>query len=237
MKIQSHNSHNRPERMLSRRSFLRASAASLVVAALAGTRLWSNSAAAQSENPDIEILNYALALEHLESRFYEDINNIDMVTGQARQYFIDIGKQEAAHVVVLTGAIIKLGGTPIRAQAKYNLPTFQSEQEVLEFFLATEELGAAAYLGQAPRIQDKELLTTAISIHNVEGQHAALLNYLLRKEPSPVFAQAKSMAEVLATITPLFSSTPSTMPQAGRGGRDRGHDRVVSGKVIKYQPQ
>ncbi len=234
MKIQS---HNRPERMLSRRSFLRASAASLVVAALADTRLWSNSAAAQSENPDIEILNYALALEHLESRFYEDINNINMMTGQAQQYFIEIGKHEAAHVVVLTGAIIKLGATPIRAQAKYNLPTFQNEQEVLEFFLATEELGAAAYLGQAPRIQDKELLTTAVSIHNVEGQHAAVLNYLLGKDPSPTFAEAKSMADVLAIVAPLFSSTPSAMPQTGRGGRDRGHDQVVNGKAMQYQPR
>jgi len=57
----------------------------------------------------------------------------------------------------------------MRSQDKYNFPQFKSGQEVLDYFQILEELGAAAYLGAAPLIQDKDLLTAAVGIHNVEG--------------------------------------------------------------------
>ena len=206
---------------LNRRAFIKASAIATFTAALAGTKVMSQPAFAQSEMSDIDILNYALTLEHLESRAYEVVNNIDLLDGAARDYFVEFGNQEAAHVVALTGTITKLGGTPVRAQADYNWPDFQTGQEVLDYFQTLEELGAAAYLGQAGNIQNKDLLTAAVSIHNVEGQHAAVLADLVGKPVSPAFAEAKTMDEVVAAITPILSTAPADWPMTGRGGRRR----------------
>ncbi|MFN8441875.1 MAG: ferritin-like domain-containing protein [Caldilineaceae bacterium] len=202
---------------LNRRNFLKSSAIALVATSLLGTHLLSTPALAQTAMSDLDILNYALTLEHLESRAYKDVNSLGLLSGRAKDYFIAIGNHEAAHVVALTGAITKLGGTPVRAQEKYNFPTFKTQAEVLTYFQMLEELGAAAYLGQAGNIKDKDLLTAAVGIHNVEGQHAAVLADLTGQAPSPIFAQAKTMEEVLAVVTPLLSSAPTAMPRTGRG--------------------
>lgn len=209
--------HQRPHRF-DRRGFLQQSALALVASTLALVGHRASAAYAQSGNADLDILNYALTLEHLESRAYQSVANIGLMTGRARDYFVDFGDEEAAHVVALTGTIIKLGGTPARAQEQYNMPKFQNETEVLTFFQMMEELGAAAYLGQAPNIQDKTLLTVAVSIHNVEGQHAAVLNDLVGLPPSPAFAPVKTLEQVLAVVTPLLSTAPAALPQTGRGG-------------------
>ena len=56
-----------------------------------------------------------------------------------------------------------------------------------------ENLGAAAYLGQAGNIQSKEILAAALAIHTVEARHAATLNTLLKLSPTPDGAFAKPM--------------------------------------------
>ncbi|MBX3016165.1 MAG: ferritin-like domain-containing protein [Caldilineaceae bacterium] len=210
--------------MMNRRNFLRASAVTVVTAALATAPQLTPTAFAQSGNGDIDILNYALTLEHLEARAYAVINDSGLLTGKARDCFMDFGAHEAAHVVALTDVITQLGGTPVPPQASYTWPTFQNAQEVLTYFQMVEELGAAAYLGQAPRIQNPDLLTAAVSIHNVEGQHAAILSDLIGVEPSLAFAAAKSMEEVLAVVTPILmpaGSMPKQMPNTGMGGSQR----------------
>lgn len=202
---------------LSRRSFLKVSAVTTVMAALSTSPLANGVTFAQSANQDLEILNYALTLEHLEARAYEVANGSGLLTGMAAQYFMDFYAHEAAHVVALTNTINSLGGTPVSAMANYNFPSFQTEREVLEYFQVVEELGAAAYLGQAPRLMNGDLLTAAVSIHNVEGQHAAILSDLIGVSPAPNFAAAKTMAEVLEVVTPILTTMPTQMPKTGRG--------------------
>lgn len=207
---------------LDRRNFLRLSAMTAVLAAVRTTPLHAALPLPQSATQDLEILNYALALEHLEARAYAVANQSGLVTGKAAEYFRAFGDHEAAHVDALTKTISDLGGTPVKAQESYNFPAFKSEREVLEYFQTVEELGAAAYLGQAPRLMNPDLLTAAVSIHNVEGQHAAVLSDLIGVSPSPQFASPKTMDEVLAVVTPIMMASgamPAAMPQTGRGGR------------------
>jgi hypothetical protein len=107
------------------------------------------------------------------------------------------------------------------AQQNYNWPAFQSQEEVITYFQTVEELGAAAYLGQAPAlVGGGDLLTAAISIHNVEAQHAAALADLIGISPSPAFAEAQTMAQVLAVIGPILAqeNMPAQMPSTGLGG-------------------
>ncbi|MEZ4676983.1 MAG: ferritin-like domain-containing protein [Caldilineaceae bacterium] len=211
---------NEPIRM-NRRNFLRASAATLVVGTLAASSLGTGHAYAQSGNATIDVLNYALTLEHLESRAYSEVLAAGLVSGRARDYFQAFGAHEAAHVDALTQTIRSMGGTPVMAQQNYNWPDFQSQEEVITYFQVVEELGAAAYLGQAPKlVGGGDLLTAAVSIHNVEAQHAAALADLIGISPSPAFAQPKTMAEVLAVVGPILEQgeMPTQMPSTGLGG-------------------
>lgn len=210
---------------MNRRHFLQASAATLVGSVLAATTIGSGRVYAQSGNATIDILNYALTLEHLESRAYSEVLAANLVSGQARDFFQAFGAHEAAHVDALTQTINSLGGTPVRAQQNYNWPDFQSQEEVITYFQMVEELGAAAYLGQAPKlVGGGDLLTAAVSIHNVEAQHAAALADLIGIAPSPAFAEGKSMEQVLAVVGPILkqSSMPMAMPSTGLGGYQHG---------------
>ena len=46
-----------------------------------------------------------------------------------------------------------------------------------------ENLGAAAYLGQAGNIKSKEILAAALAIHTIEARHAATLNPCSKQDP------------------------------------------------------
>jgi hypothetical protein len=215
---------NRP---LNRRAFLRNSAIAVVTASLAQTALATGNVYAASPaasraqaNMDLDILNYALTLEHLEAEAYRVANGSGLLTGPAVGYFKDFGAHEAAHVAALTKTINDLGGTPAAKADSYAFPTFGSSQDIVEFFQSVEELGAAAYLAQAPRLTNPDLITAAVSIHNVEGQHAAVLSDLIGVPPSPAFAEPKSIEEVLMVVTPLIMTNgemPAAMPRTGRG--------------------
>ncbi|HEX2126802.1 MAG TPA: ferritin-like domain-containing protein, partial [Thermoleophilaceae bacterium] len=71
-----------------------------------------------------------------------------------------------------------------------------------------ENLGAAAYLGQAPRIKSKDVLAAALSIHSVEARHAAALNRVVGKTivPDGAFAKPASMDEVLPKVKPFLAA-------------------------------
>jgi hypothetical protein len=213
--------------------FLRNSALAVFSASLAQTAVATGKAYAASPaarvaanraqwDMDLDILNYALTLEHLEAEAYRIANASGLLTGPAVEYFQDFGAHEAAHVVALTQTIGDLGGTPVAQADSYAFPTFNNSQDIVEFFQTVEELGAAAYLAQAPRLVSADLITAAVSIHNVEAQHAAVLSDLIGVSPAPAFAEPRSMEEVLMVVTPIImpgAQMPAAMPRTGRGGQ------------------
>ena len=79
---------------------------------------------------------------------------------------------------------------------------------MLELAATVENLGAAAYLGQAAAIESPEILAAALSIHTVEGRHAAALNTLTDQPITPdgAFAVPATMEEVLADVQPFIKS-------------------------------
>jgi hypothetical protein len=70
-----------------------------------------------------------------------------------------------------------------------------------------ENLGAAAYLGQAAHIQSPEVLASALAIHTVEARHAATLGTLVRKPVTPdgAFGVPAEMSSVLAAVKPFLA--------------------------------
>jgi hypothetical protein len=146
---------------------------------------------------DIDIVNYALTLEYLEADFYEKVAASGLFKGANLTTIKQFGQEEQAHVVALEGTAKKLGGTPA-AKPKTKFP-LKSASSVLKLAQTVEDLGAAAYLGQAGNIKSKEVLAAALSIHTIEARHAAALNMLLGKSVTPdgAFAKPASMSKVL----------------------------------------
>jgi hypothetical protein len=153
---------------------------------------------------DIGILNYALTLEYLETAFYEDVIESGLFKGSDLATIRKFGAEEAEHVTALTGFVKQMGGTPA-PKPKTEFP-LKSANSVLELAATVENLGAAAYLGQAPYIKGASVLSAALSIHSVEGRHAAVLNTLLGESivPDGAFAKPAGAAEVLKSVEPFI---------------------------------
>jgi len=153
---------------------------------------------------DVGILNYALTLEYLETAFYAEVVKSGLFKGADLATIRKFGQEEAEHVQALTQAVKSLGGKPA-PEPKTEFP-LKSAKSVLELAGTVENLGAAAYLGQAPNIESPEVLASALAIHSVEGRHAAALNTLLGEPITPdgAFAVPANVPTVLKSVEPFI---------------------------------
>lgn len=166
---------------------------------------------ADDDTSDVEVLNYALTLEHLENAFYreglKEFTDDDLMGADALSPFADdvktkvpghlqtVGEHEAAHVEALSATVEKLGGTPV-GEAEYDFG-YETPSEFLGVAKALENTGVAAYKGAAPTVSNDEVFSAAIGIHSVEARHAAFLNELNLSSPFPkAVDEPKTMAEV-----------------------------------------
>lgn len=219
-------------RSFSRRGFLKgpmvAGAGALAFGALGGSFAAVDVAAGPLDS-DLEILNYALTLEHLEAAAYRAINGSGVLTGRAATYFQSFGQHEADHVAALIATIQKLGGTPVQA-ATYNFSSVPKDQAgIVAFFQNVESVGASAYLGAGPSIKSPDILEAALSIHAVEAEHASALADLAAPGTDlfapEAFATARTPDQVMQIVAPFFASgapsapsqpsVPSAPPQTG----------------------
>jgi rubrerythrin len=204
------------EHILSRRTLMKGTAlaaggaAALTVGVGSGP-LGLRSAFAQDDMPfkdDLEVLNYALTLEHLETAFYRDNAGnyelgMDAFGNDIGAWMMVVGEHEQAHVDTLTQVITDLGGEPV-AEATYDFKVTDAAS-----FLATaaalENTGVSAYDGAGQYLTNMDLITAAGSIVAVEARHASYLNLITGAEPFPeAFEQAKSPDEILEIATPFI---------------------------------
>ena len=160
----------------------------------------------------IDVLNYALTLEHLEAAFYRDglptigENGITALGFEPSVFtwLQEIGAHEAAHVATLTDVITQLGGTPVQ-EGTYDFG-YTDAASFLQVAQALEDTGVAAYTGAAQYlIEEDELLTAALTIHGVEGRHAAYLALLNGAVPYPQATNpVLTPQEVQETIMPFI---------------------------------
>jgi Ferritin-like domain len=164
----------------------------------------STGAGASSSKGDAEILNFALTLEYLEAAFYKRKAAEVGLSGQAKAYAKQFGDEEAAHVSALTAAIKALGATPVK-EPKFVFPA-TDQTSFLALASVLENTGVGAYNGAAPSLQSKQVLAEAGGIVQVEARHAAAIDLLIGKSPTPNegFDRPLTKAQVLAAAGPLI---------------------------------
>jgi len=164
----------------------------------------SSSSSAAASSGDLAIVNYALTLEYLETQFYAKVAKSGLFHGKTLSVLKVFGAEEAEHVAALHKVAMSLGTPAAEPKGKFPL---KSAASVAKLAGAVENLGAAAYLGQAGNIQSKEILAAALAIHSIEARHAATLNLVLKTNPTPdgAFAKPMTMAQVLAVVKPFIA--------------------------------
>ena len=173
------------------------------------TSTQAESGSGGSKGGDLEIVQYALTLEHLETDFYNAVLEAGVIKDKALgKVATKIRDNEQEHVDALTATVKQLGGKPEKPKTDFTAVIEGGAKKILETAAEVENLGAAAYLGQAPRIKSKDVLAAALSIHSVEARHAAALNRVVGKTivPDGAFAKPASMDEVLPKVKPFLAA-------------------------------
>jgi Ferritin-like domain len=190
---------------MSRASFiLRGAVAAGAVYGAGAVGPYVSSALAQSASSDVDILNFALTLEYLETDFYNVKGTTVGLSGEARNLARSFGDEEAAHVAALTNAITATGGKPV-AQPKFAFPV-TDQTSFLKLAYVLENTGVGAYNGAGPSLTNKQYLAAAGSIVQVEARHAAAIALLTGQPitPSGAFDKPLSKRQVLAKAGPLI---------------------------------
>lgn len=159
---------------------------------------------AQGEMGDIDILNFALTLEYLESAFYEQAKAEGKYDAETTELVDLVAKDEAEHVSALKATISDLGGTPVEAPGVDFGQAFANQGSFLELAQTFEDTGVSAYNGAGPALKSKELLATAGSIVQIEARHAAAIRLLNGETPAPEsFDPTLDMQQVLKAVDPF----------------------------------
>ena len=151
-------------------------------------------------------MNFALTLEYLESDFYNVKGKQVGLSGHARSYAKLFGEEEQAHVNALSTVVKQLGGTPV-AKPTFVFPV-SSQSSFLALASVLENTGVGAYNGAAPSLKSKQVLAAAGSIVQIEARHAAAIDLLIEKSPTPSggFDVPLTKAQVLAKAGPLIKA-------------------------------
>lgn len=131
---------------------------------------------------DIGILNYAYALEQLESAFYTKVvehpNFSSIFNAEEYWVLMDIKENEIIHREFYKTA---LGDQAIPGLTPdFSSIDFGNREAVLMTAAKFEDTGVAAYNGAGKLLQDVNLLLVAGKIVSVEGRHVSTLRDLLK---------------------------------------------------------
>lgn len=178
----------------------------LAAGAIYGTAMVSpfvRKALAMSESGDVGILNFALTLEYLEAKFYEEAKSRAKAKGELKSLINLLAGDEQQHVEALTATVKQLGGKPV-AEPKFNFE-YSDTAGFLKLAQTFEDTGVGAYNGAGPMIKSKEVLAAAGGIVQVEARHAAAIRLQNKEEPAPeAFDSPLDEKQVLKAVEPFI---------------------------------
>ncbi len=204
-------------RALDRRAVLAAGVAG--VAALAGCGGEDDDQQRRArEGGDLEIVSFAATLEAVETAFWRQVvqrRALDEAGGGALAAQVE--RNEREHLAAIERVLEeRLGAPPGPSPGTDFTAVFEGgAPEVLRTAAMLENLSAAAYLGQASRVQDRTLLAQVVAIHTVEARQAAALNQLAARGfrgsgvldgalPTGAFAEPMDMVATLRRLEPYL---------------------------------
>jgi ferritin-like protein len=164
-------------------------------------------------NSDLDILNFTLQLQYVETAFYKAVLASNLLSGVELDYAQTFSRHQEEHEAALKRTIASLGGTAPPALPAYNLPPFKTRDDAIRLLASSEDTGVAAALGLAPLYQSKDLLETAINAHNVEAEHAAIWRDIAGLPAAPdTVAKGLTVDQIVAAASQFLQ--PPAAPAA-----------------------
>ena len=191
---------------MSRASFILRGVLSAGAVSAAAVGPFVGGALAAGGGGDVDILNFALTLEYLETDFYKHKAKTVGLSGEAKSLAALFADEEQQHVDALIKAIQGGGGMAVKK------PTFvfpvTDQASFLKLAYVLENTGVGAYNGAGPALKSKALLAAAGSIVQVEARHAAAIGLLTGQAVTPDggFDKPLTKAQVLAKAGPLIKA-------------------------------
>ena len=195
---------------LSRKGFIAlagASAASVAVGCGGGDE--EERAREARNEAELAIVRFLLLVERTTSAFWEQVvQRNTLIEVGANDLATQVARNERTHVDTLLRYERRLGRTASDVPSTDFAGVFAAgPREVLRAGALMANLASAAYLGQANRIQDRNLLASVLAIHSVEGRQAAAINDEAGDDgnvfPGGAFAEPMNMQQVRSRLERL----------------------------------
>lgn len=241
------------ERLLTRREAIRRGAG-LSSTLAAGLALGSAPVAAAAAAKDafagedlpeaiVEVLNFALVLEHLGIDFYtRGLGAPGLLTGDMRPIFEQILKHEVGHARFLQSVLrdratrkpaFDFTGGNGRGNGPFE-DVFRDRATFLALSQAFEDLGVKAVKGQAGFLLPHDaLLQAGLRIHSVEARHAAQVRRLRGQK---AWITGDSRGDLPAMFDPIYDPEDDTYhfvlaPLAKTAGTTEAFDQPMSKRM------
>ena len=159
---------------------------------------------------DISILRFDLVLEYLQAGLYTEAERLGALPPKTLAWARVVGAHERAHVVAIKNL---LGPKAVKSPTFDYRGVTERESAFIKTAVAFEELTAALLKWQAVRLESREIIAAAVSLHSVETRHAAWIRHILGLRPTiRAFDKPASQREMARLIrsTRFIVSRPTT---------------------------
>jgi hypothetical protein len=149
---------------------------------------------------DARVLNLLLQLEYVQEAFYREAVRAGALRGELATFARTVGKHEEEHVSFIRGVL----GAHARRAPQVNFGTATRDpKSFVRAAIALEDLGVAAFNGQATNVTRKTFAAAA-KIVSVEARHAAWIRDVGGKLPAitptdPAISAARMSQRLRAT--------------------------------------
>jgi hypothetical protein len=158
-------------------------------------------AATAMTSNDIAILRFDQVLEALQAGLYTEAERLGALKPETLSWARVVGAHERAHLQ----AIKNLLGRKVVKSPAFNYGDVTSDESAfLKTTVAFEDLTAALLKWQAPRLDSREIVAAAVSLHSVETRHAAWIRHVIGLQPA---ATAFDKPASQRKMTELIDST------------------------------
>jgi len=164
------------KKQFSRRQVLKAGGLSVAAGALA-TAL--PVAAEVKYGGDLAILNVALGLEHQAIAAYDAGAKSKLLSADQLKIALSFQTDHKRHRDALIHYIHHFGGTPVDAKASYDFGTITSATDIVKLAQSLEDGAENAYLANAAKLENREILNAAVPILEDEVRHNTVFKQLL----------------------------------------------------------
>ncbi|KAJ4494437.1 ferritin-like domain-containing protein [Lentinula lateritia] len=175
----------------------------------------TNSSSGVSE-AEIQILNCALHIEHLEDALYtEGLSRFsvqDFVNNGLEPWMYgrlqEILEHEEAHMEFLKSVVSEAGGKPVE-RCVYNF-SYSDPRSFVEVASKLETIGTAAYHGASAMLTDERYISASGAMFAIEARHSGWVDSSVRKVSawSGAFGVPLNCGQVLTLISPYIESCP-----------------------------